>query len=163
MADTFELYGRIDGKIVFTYGPKKFTADWGGVFTAFEIANYLTKVPKVTMGTSEVPFRRIGTIIEKTNLKMWLERLNLTLWSLKLDSLLINGTDERSFWPDKILPTQQVTFLDHACAPLEPVTEALIRMGLNKWGIVQELTNALSEFEGKATGGRRSATVTVKF
>ena len=161
MADTFQLYGRKDGKPVFEYGPKKFSADWGGVFTAFEVVNKLTKRSKGALGTSQAPMRRIGKIAEKTNLAMWMERLNMILSSLNLDNLFINATDVNFILPDKVLPSQLVTFDGHSAAPAEPVAKALIKMGLNKWGVVKELTAALSKFEGEVKEGRLSATVNV--
>jgi hypothetical protein len=42
MAEKITFYGRANGQVKLTYGPKQFNADWGGAFTAFEIANLLT-------------------------------------------------------------------------------------------------------------------------
>ena len=160
MADTFQLIGRSNGKAKFSYGPKKFSANWGGVFTAFQIANFLAKRTKGRFEASKGPMRRIGKIVEKRQLKAWLERLSGVLFDLKLDNMLINATDVNLVFPDKILPSQLITF-DGYDDPVEPVANALIRMKLNHWGVVKELTRALSEFSAKGIPGKHSATVSI--
>ena len=160
MAEKIQVYGRVNGKVQFQYGPKTFNADWGGAFTALEIANLMTKLPKVPIGKrTPAKIRRIGRAAEKVNLLLWLERLELSLIGLDLNSLMINATNVRRLWVDKILPNQLITFAGKGKRPSLLVADALARMGLSKWGIVKELTLALSEFDLKATSGKRSVSV----
>ena len=158
MAEQITFYGRVNGQVKFTYGPKQFNADWGGAFTALEIANVLTKLPKVNIGkrTPKI-IRRVGSAAEKVNLQMWMERLEDVLISLDLDSLMINATKVNRLWVDKILPSQLIRFSGNSQRPSKLVGNALCEMGLNYWGVVQELTVAMSEFDLKATAGKRSA------
>jgi hypothetical protein len=158
MAEKIVFYGRVNGQVKFTYGPKQFNADWGGAFTALEIANLLTKLPKVNIGKrTPIIIRRVGSAAEKVNLQMWMERLELALISLDLDSLMINATKVNRMWVDKILPSQVIRFSGKNQSPSKRVGDALCKMGLNYWGVVQELTVAMSEFDSKTTTGNRSA------
>ena len=160
MAEKIRVYGRVNGKVQFRYGPKNFDADWGGAFTALEIANLMTKLPKVNVGKrTPVKIRRVGAAAEKVNLLMWLERLDLSLFGLDLDSMMINATNVRRLWVDKIFPSQIITFPGKKKGPILLVADALVKMGLKKWGIVKQLTVALSEFDDKATSGKRSVSV----
>ena len=161
MVEKILFYGKLNEQVKFTYGPKTFNADWGGAFTALELANLLTKLPKVSMGKrTPIMIRRSGKAAEKVNLQMWMERLELVLISLDLNSLFINATKVNTLWVDKILPSQLVTFSGQSQRPSKVVGDALCKMGLNYWGVVQELTVAMSEFDSKATTGKRSAVAT---
>jgi hypothetical protein len=159
MADKIEVYGRVDGNVQFQYGPKIFSADWGGAFMAMEIANMLTRLPRVPIGkrTPRVVLRA-GASAQKANLLLWLERLEESLIMLELNSLMINATRVHHLWIDTILPSELITF-GKDTSPSLLVAEALVSMRLNKWGIVQQLTLALAGFEDVATRGKRSASV----
>ena len=160
MAEKIAFYGRVNGQHKFTFGPKQFNADWGGVFTALEIANLLTKLPRVNIG-KRTPRKiiRAGSVTEKVNLQIWMERLELVLTSLDLDLLMINATKVNRLWADKILPSQLIRFSGNSQRPSKLVGDALCKMGLNYWGVVKELTVAMSEFDSKATTGKRAASV----
>ena len=157
MAEKITAYGRVNGKVKFQYGPQTFNADWGGVFTALEIANMLTKIPKVNLGKSKVPIRKLGKKVESLNLRLWLERLEMSLIGLNLHSLMISGTIKKWYWVDEVLPSQIIMFTGQR--PSQLITHALVKMGLNKWGVVMQLTLALSEFSSKATSGQHSVSV----
>jgi hypothetical protein len=154
--------------VKFQYGPKTFSANWGGVFTALEIAHLLQFIPAVVAGhglpgkaaevvAEDIPKTRparSGSAAEKLNLRLWLERLEQGVFDLS--SLLIHGTITRRLWVDQILPSQRVDFVDTRKRPSQLVADALVTMGLNHWGIVKEMALALSEFDLEAAKGRRS-------
>lgn len=152
-AATFEAYGRIDGQVVYHYGPKSFYPDWGGAFTALEVANILTKLPKVSVGKrTPIKIRRSGKIAEAVNALAWLERLESCTFDV--DYLAINGTKgKRSI--DEILPSQLLKLSTFNDRPSKLVADALIKMGVNKWGVVQQVTIALCEFDLKKKTGIR--------
>lgn len=158
MAEKIVFYGKVDGQNVYTYGPKAFDADWSGAFTAMEISNLLTKLPKVTTGKRmPIVIRRSGRAAEKANLKMWMERFECVLLSLNLDHFLINATKVNRLWVDKVFPSQLLTFSGNSQRTSRIIGDALCRMGLNYWGVVQQLTLAMSGFDSKEATGKRSA------
>lgn len=162
MAETIVFYGRVNGKVQFTYGPRHFNASWGGAFTALEIANLLTKLPKAPIGKrTPIIIKSVGNAAEKVNLNLWIERLELSLISLDLDALMINATKVSPMWVDKILPSQLIKLKGKNQRPSMVVGDALCKMGLNHWGIVKELTVAMSEFDSKTSTGNRSASVSI--
>lgn len=160
MAEKIVVYMRENGQFKYTYGPKQFNADWGGAFTALEIANLVTKLPKVSIGKrTPMKIRSAGRAVEKVNLQMWMERLEMVLISLNLDSLMINVTKTKWLNVDKILPSHSIWFSGKNQRPSMLVGQALCDMKLNYWGVIQELTVAMSEFDSLTTTGKLSASV----
>lgn len=172
MAETIEVYGRVGGKLRFRYGPKSFYADWSGAFTALEIANLINKIPAVVKGnllaraaklvakdTPKTRAKRAGAVAEKVNLHMWLERLELSFLLLGVDHMMISAKDEKLLWVDKVIPSQLIVFSGRR--PSQLVADALLRMGLNKWGIIKELTLALDQFDDKGSTGNGKCSVSV--
>ena len=150
MAERIRVYGRVDGKVQFQYGPKKFDADWGGAFTALEILNLLSKLRKVPIGgRTPIVIRKVGGAVQKQSLLSWLGRFDSVLVTLGLDSLAISATNVRWYWTDAVLPSQLVTFAGTE-KPSLLIAEALLKMGLRKWGVVKALTVALSEFDSRS-------------
>jgi hypothetical protein len=160
MAEKIIFYGRSNGQLKFSYGPKTFYADWGGAFTALEIANLIAKLPRVNIG-SRTPMKiyKIGSAVEKVNLQLWLERLELGLAFLDLEALMINAKKVNPLWVDNILPSKMIKFSSKSPMPSKLVCDALCKMRLNYWGVVKELTVAISEFGSKVTSGKQTASV----
>jgi hypothetical protein len=168
MAEKVVAFGHIAGQPKFQYGPKTFSASWGGAFTALEIAHLMQFIPALAGGhgvagkaaevvaedTPKTRAARGGRVAEKVNLLLWLERLELSLFDL--NAVMIHGTIVRPLWVDKILPSQRIDFADTRKRPSQLVADGLVTMDLNKWGIVKEMALALSEFDLKTARGRRS-------
>jgi hypothetical protein len=160
MSDVMLAYGRVDGQVEFQYGPKSFSADWGGVFTALDIANLATKLPKVSVGKrTPRAVDRSGKLASRVSHLMWIERLEMSLISLDLNSMMINATKSHIMWIDKVLPSQLIIFSGQGKGPSELIADALVRIGLNKWGVLQQLTLVADEFDQVASGGTRSLSV----
>ena len=165
MAEKIVFYGRVNGKVRFKYGPRKFSANWGGAFTAMEIVNLITKLPKVPL-TKHTPIlvKATGSAAEKVNHQMWLNRLESSLISLDLVYLGISATKVNRFWVDKVLPSRYIRFAGKRQKPSLILAKTLHKMGLNHWGVLKELTAAMSEFDSKiTTTGTRAASVFFKF
>lgn len=159
MTDRIEIHGRVNGVPKFHYGPRNFDSDWGGVFTAFEIANYMTKLPKVTMGKrSPTVFRRVGRIVEKRNLQKMLSLFHVTIVALPIDRIDLWCNQKRWDLTDKIHTTRSVESASNSTL-VDGIIQALIKMDLNKWGIVGALATAFSSYDHVKITGRLSASV----
>ena len=152
MSSQIEVYGRVGTNVEYQYGPRQFSPDWGGVFTALDIVKLLTAIPKVpTSKRSNIKAEASGKVAEQANRQMWLERLEAVLLELKLRYLMVNATITHWHKPDEMLHSQSVVFSGDSKTPALAVAEVLARMNLNKWGILKEITAALSDADEKLT------------
>ena len=162
MSETMEVYGRISGSVYYHFGPKEFDADWGGAFTALEIMNLPTSwfsLGQAIGSGGPGTLSQSGAAAESLSLRRWLQLLQATLISPSLNSIMISGTNERSLWVDEVLPSQLIVLSGASEPPSKLIANALVRMRLSKWGIVRQLTLALSEFQTRRGRGNRSVSV----
>lgn len=162
MSEVMEMNGIIGGSVYHHFGPKKFNADWGGAFTALEIISLPTSwfsLGQAVGSGGPGTISQTGSVAESMNLKRWLQLLQATLISPSLDSMMISGTNERLLWVDEVLPSQLIVFSKSGEPASKLIANALVKMKLNKWGIIRQLTIALSEFQIKRGSGHRSACV----
>lgn len=152
MSDKVVAFGRVRGEVSFQYGPKTFSSDWGGAFTALTIADWLTEIPKPNLSTvaSKAALKDVPRVAEKANYLMWLERLQMCI--LEMDAVAISGTRTKVLSPNEILRMQVVYFVDTSKAPAQKIAESLERIHLNQWGILLQMTRALNDFDLQLSG-----------
>jgi hypothetical protein len=142
---TVIAFVRVGGKMVHQYGPKSFDKDWNGVFTGFQIINLLTKLPKAPISKRTSPgIGAAGRVAQAAKKEMLLEELRAL--TIDVDHILITKEVTHLVWPDE----RSSEFLHLASAPEEPVvilTNGLKRMGLNTWGVLNQICLALATYE----------------
>jgi hypothetical protein len=149
---TVIAFVRVGGNVVHQYGPKSFDKDWNGAFTGLQIVNLLAKLPKAPISEQKTPLdiRAAGRVAQAAKKEMLLEELRAL--TLNVDHILVTKEVTHWVWPDEL----SSEFLHLASAPEEPVvilTNGLKRMGLNTWGILNQICLALATFEAAPGDG----------
>lgn len=153
-----EAYGRMNGKVKFHYGPRRFNSSWGGAFTALQIAQMLQR--QKTKKAAKTKSAKAGKITEARNLELWLERLQTSFVSQNApDHMMLSGVEERLFWITRILRSQLINFGAPGTDPATQIAEALKEMELNRWGFVKELCLIVDGFDRVGGSGIRGMSV----
>jgi hypothetical protein len=157
-------FGRVGGVASYQYGPRKFSKDWGGVFTALAIMDILERVTTSSTNILHAVADVAGNVytdppssgdVAEYAQQLKSEMLLASLEFAVLDIEHIQVTTETlNLFKGNAIKSKFFRFeATVGVRPARFVADGLVEMSLNSWGYLNQITLALCRFNDQPKNG----------